>query len=252
MKHFLLSFLLIASLSSLSSCKKNKNEGRKADELYIDAKINGQDWNSTSVNNNIATAGDGSRIQIYFGTNQTGTFSFFTHPVTGTQVSLPGIEIMNMRLGAYDSRFTVKWSTVLETNISKFEIQRSPNGTDWTTLGSVHAAGNSSQQVDYSFADEEASHFYSDAGRYYRIKVIKTDASYIYTTTFFTLGILPSPAIITYIKNNKAYYSLDNNQNQITITEVKPGGNRKGTFSFTYKDAGGNNVLVTGSFHLKQ
>lgn len=53
-----------------------------------------------------------------------------------------------------DNKVQVKWSTVTEFNSSFFNIERSINGRDFTVIGTVNAAGNSTSRHDYSFVDE--------------------------------------------------------------------------------------------------
>jgi hypothetical protein len=45
------------------------------------------------------------------------------------------------------------WTTASEQNSSHFTVQRSSDGTDWTDIGRVEAAGNSQQLVEYGFTD---------------------------------------------------------------------------------------------------
>ncbi|MGC4100368.1 LamG-like jellyroll fold domain-containing protein [Ferruginibacter sp.] len=47
----------------------------------------------------------------------------------------------------------LKWSTATEQNSKEFIIQRSSNGSDWTDIGSITAAGTSSTTKQYSFTD---------------------------------------------------------------------------------------------------
>jgi hypothetical protein len=45
------------------------------------------------------------------------------------------------------------WTTSSEENSNDFTVQHSLNGTDWTAIGSVKAAGNSSTTSSYHFTD---------------------------------------------------------------------------------------------------
>jgi hypothetical protein len=40
--------------------------------------------------------------------------------------------------------FALQWETAQESNSSHFTVEHSVNGTDWTAVGTVKAAGNSS------------------------------------------------------------------------------------------------------------
>ncbi len=63
-----------------------------------------------------------------------------------------------IRLKDYDVRLVngkteVTWTTETETNCKNFSIERSVNGRDFTILGTVDGAGNSTDLRSYSFTD---------------------------------------------------------------------------------------------------
>ncbi|MBS1603346.1 MAG: hypothetical protein JST42_11805 [Bacteroidetes bacterium] len=51
---------------------------------------------------------------------------------------------------------TLDWTTATETNNSHFEVERSLDGSDWTTIGTV-AAGTGARENSYHFTDAMAS-----------------------------------------------------------------------------------------------
>ena len=58
---------------------------------------------------------------------------------------------------------SIQWKTAQEQNSSRFSIQRSTDGTSWTEVGSLTAAGQSTQERSYLFVDKAPS---SSAGMY--------------------------------------------------------------------------------------
>ncbi len=65
------------------------------------------------------------------------------------------------------------WATASEVNSAHFEVQRSPDGTTWATLGRVAAAGSSATPRAYAYLDAAAP-----AGRsYYRLRQIDQDGT---------------------------------------------------------------------------
>ncbi|HTR28710.1 MAG TPA: T9SS type A sorting domain-containing protein, partial [Puia sp.] len=57
----------------------------------------------------------------------------------------------------------LQWTTAIEQNSKYFAIQRSADGSDWSTIGEVAAAGNSDKALQYSFVDYQpltGSNFY--------------------------------------------------------------------------------------------
>lgn len=76
-----------------------------------------------------------------------------------------------------NSDVLVQWSTTQEINADHFLIERSPDGTNWSSIGSVSAAGNSVATNNYSFTDKNNSAKIS----YYRIKEVDFDGSFALT-----------------------------------------------------------------------
>lgn len=69
----------------------------------------------------------------------------------------------------------ISWATGQESNSSKFEIERSANGTTWSSIGTVAAAGTSSSNRAYQQID------LAGGSAFYRIKQIDKDGQFIYT-----------------------------------------------------------------------
>lgn len=72
----------------------------------------------------------------------------------------------------------LNWSTATESNSKTFEIERSADATNWSTLNTLTAAGNSNTLLNYSYTDYTPL---SDVN-YYRIKEIDLDGRYMYST----------------------------------------------------------------------
>jgi len=82
--------------------------------------------------------------------------------------------------GCTNNGALVSWSTGSESNSNYFELQRSINGNDWTPVGTVKAAGNSSTGRTYQKLD-------LDGGKaYYRIKQVDLEGNFIYTSIIRT------------------------------------------------------------------
>jgi hypothetical protein len=70
----------------------------------------------------------------------------------------------------------LSWKTATEQNTRLFDVERSNNGVDFTSIGSV-AAANKATGSTYSFDDKN----YSGAVIYYRLKQVDQDGSYKYS-----------------------------------------------------------------------
>jgi hypothetical protein len=71
----------------------------------------------------------------------------------------------------------IQWATAEEINSSYFEVQRSNNGTDWSTIANITASGNTTLTHSYSYTDKN---IISNLV-YYRIKQVDIDGKFIIT-----------------------------------------------------------------------
>ena len=90
------------------------------------------------------------------------------------------VTLLNFTATLQSQDVKLDWSTSTEINSSKFIIQRSIDGTHFTDIGSVDAAGNSSVKKQYSYYDNE----YINAGAnilYYRLQLVDIDGRFKYS-----------------------------------------------------------------------
>jgi hypothetical protein len=76
-----------------------------------------------------------------------------------------------------NNNIVLNWSTAQESNSSNYEIQRSFDGTSWSSIGIMMGAGNSTTVQQYSFTDKNMT----AAVAYYRIKQVDLDGRYEYS-----------------------------------------------------------------------
>jgi hypothetical protein len=78
---------------------------------------------------------------------------------------------------------TLSWSTASELNNSYFVLERSIDAQNWSPIGEVEGAGNSTEQLNYSFKDRMAPQGRS----YYRIKQVDFDGAEEYAPQVVSL-----------------------------------------------------------------
>jgi len=71
----------------------------------------------------------------------------------------------------------LSWSTTEEANSERFDIERSLDGNQWQIIGSMAAEGNSKEQMNYTYIDENPAY----GSNYYRLKMIDKDQTYAYS-----------------------------------------------------------------------
>ena len=71
----------------------------------------------------------------------------------------------------------LEWTTTEEYNSESFDIERSLNGKNWTSLGTVKASGQSNSDTHYMFSDANPVH----GNNFYRLKMIDFDNTFAYS-----------------------------------------------------------------------
>jgi len=89
------------------------------------------------------------------------------------------------------------WTTASETNCANFDLEQSPDGINFTNIGTVQGAGNSTTTNTYTYIDEHP--FIGTT--YYRLKQSDFDGSYEYSTVI-------SVSNMNYIVNGVNVYTL--------------------------------------------
>jgi hypothetical protein len=150
---------------------------------YFDAELNGLDentlvmWKSTD---NVVWTNQGftnrDAAGNYVEKNGLADFSRWTLS-TAFNSPLP-VQFVLFNVKCEGSRVMIHWKTAQEINASHFEVQRSSNGSDWTTIGTLQAAGNSSLPQSYSFIDNSPLL----SGALYRIAEFDLDGKKQYTS----------------------------------------------------------------------
>jgi hypothetical protein len=98
---------------------------------------------------------------------------------------------------------TLTWQTASEQNSSHFDIEKSTNGEIWRVIGTVSAAGNSTEEINYSFIDSEKS----TGDNYYRLNQVDIDGkNEIYGPITISCG--DEAKITTYPNPSKGEFNL--------------------------------------------
>ncbi len=147
---------------------------------YRDAELNGSneaqlDLQRSTDNINWTNSGAGNRNATlnYVELNNISQFSRWTLAAVGSP--LP-VLFLDFNAACQNGAVFLSWSTGQEINASHFEVQASQNGSSWTTIGTVPAAGNSQSVNHYHFNDAAIS------GKFYRIREVDVDGQSQLTT----------------------------------------------------------------------
>lgn len=104
--------------------------------------------------------------------------TFYVHPALFPFSALP-VELTSFTGWNQGAVNRLQWITASEDNTLKFEVQKSTNNSAWTPIGEKVAAGNSNQQRNYDFTDNNPV----VGNNYYRLKIIDNDGAFSYSNT---------------------------------------------------------------------
>jgi hypothetical protein len=153
-----------------------------------------------------------------------------------------------------NSNVVINWTTTFEENSSVFEIERSIDGINFKTVGTVKAQGNSTIRRDYTFGDDVSNSTARKNDLYYRLKLVDKDGKTAFskvlvvrvykTKSLQSVSVTPNPTV------NDIKVKVQLNENSyITIKVMNNSGAeimRKSARGIT----GGNNFTLDGSSRL--
>jgi len=93
-----------------------------------------------------------------------------------------------------DGSVKLSWATAQEVNSDFFDVERSGDQTDWTSLGTVKAKGFSSITSNYSFTDKTPL----DGNGYYKLKMVDLDGKFQYSNTLVVTSNSNDQALVIY------------------------------------------------------
>jgi hypothetical protein len=155
------------------------------------------DLSSVTALNNAATVYfrvvDNSTTSISGGAVGTGGTSRVDN-ITVSGFTIFPINLLSFNGSLNNNSVSLSWATTNEVNTSGFEIQRSANGRDFSTISFVSAKGSLINN-SYSLLDEKSI----SGTNYYRLKMVDKDGSVSYSqvvsikTKSIGIGVYPNP-----------------------------------------------------------
>ncbi|HTE26797.1 Ig-like domain-containing protein [Flavitalea sp.] len=161
-----------------------------------------------------------------------------------------------------DGKVEIKWVTNFEQNCDRFEVERSFDGANWITAGSLKGQGVSTNKQAYSFVDKVGRNIVHKNDLYYRLKQVNLDKkaslSKILVVRVFNkkslrmVSITPNP-----VKNDISVNVQLNEDSYVVMKIVNTEGNEmmrksqrveEGQNSFVMD---GSNKLTPGMYFLE-
>ena len=192
--------IFIQKIDSSGNFKWAKNMGGSADDagmsLCVDAVgevyatgyfTDIADFDPSAANYYLTSAGDGDVFVLKL-----------------SQSPLP-LHLLTFSAKRANNTNLLNWTTAQEVNTDRFDIERSPNGREFSKIGTVKTNSNNGQ---YNYTDNNpfASPLSNTVGegpgvRFYRLKMIDKDGQFTYSpirqltinNSQFTISIFPNP-----------------------------------------------------------
>jgi len=221
---------------------------------YKYAVPNGFYWFKNTGANYTAPDYDGLHLTSGAGTTTNGTnYTEFTGVTSFSGGSGAIILIPNALLDAgwsyFDGETTdnsvnnLRWATEQEVNTSHFNIQRSQDGVNFTTIGTSPAQGNATTTTHYTYDDVHPF----EGGNYYRLELIDNNGKVTFSNTIL-LFINPDDVGYTFHPNpttDLVYYSYEAAKSELLEIEVVDVLGQVLHTARTTSVAGTNNIQVS-------
>lgn len=171
-----------------------------------------------------------------------------TAPGQLCQLPVPAPISLPIKLKAFtvqtqnDKSVMLRWTSVLETNSSKYVIQKSVDGRNFVDLDEVKGAGSSTTVRNYSYIDADLA----SGTAYYRLKLVDIDGTVDFTKILYinssastlNLSVFPNP--FRGEIQLKGINTADVNRNSIRVFNTM--GSEVG-----YRVIGGNAIVIDPS-----
>jgi hypothetical protein len=159
-----------------------------------------------------------------------GTINSFSSFYFGSDAITLPMDLVYFKGSLQNNSTFLQWETINENNSSHFVVERSIDGRNFESIGTVAAAGNTTTANQYSHIDNDAANL-STVIIYYRLKMVDTDTKYKYSAivTIYLADIAnrivisPNPAtdetkvMITATLNGKAQWKLTDNNGRVVM-----------------------------------
>jgi hypothetical protein len=179
---------------------------------------------ATSVGGNYNPIANGSKID---------ELRVYNRALSAVEVSQLVGATLPLKMGDFSASKQVAgirlgWETLHEQNTAYFDVERSSNGADFTTIGKVTAKGYSSSKEQYNFTDAAPA----PGTNYYRLKLADADSRFSYSQTIV-------------IKNTNDLVNIEIFPNPVSdLLQVQLPAKQNGPATITITDAMGKLIFT--------
>jgi len=126
------------------------------------------------------------------------------------------IELTNFKANCNpNGDITISWTTNSEVNNDYFTIEKSYNGTEFSPIGTIDGAGNSSNTINYQFIDSD-----KDFSAYYRLKQTDINGEYTYSNITSVECKENEKNIYAFIQNDQISVNIESNKEEKVFISI--------------------------------
>jgi len=137
--------------------------------------------------------------------------------------SVVPVEFGNFEGRLSDKSVALAWSTLAEINNNLFEIERSYDGLDFMFVDQIDGAGNSNEEINYSYLDSDFDN--SEQVLYYRVKQVDYDGNFTFGKTITVRNQGSATVISKFYYDNVALTlevdAVEESTNEISLTDMQ-------------------------------
>lgn len=175
--------------TGIKNLRIQKRSGSSSDNTGDPSSYPGTVTMIDPVDSDIVWNASQSRWEVTF--DVTGFSGFFAYAVDNS--ALP-VLLADFNAEVLEENVQLSWQTTEELNASHFDIERSDNGTSWTTIGQLKADGNRTTLQEYQYLDRSPL----SGINYYRLKTVDLDDSFAYSRMVSARLAEPTETVVVY------------------------------------------------------
>ncbi len=208
------------------------------------------------------TKGDGTQTSATV--TCAGVLGYILIPGTGTCINgttcgdtirspqggpLP-VTLENFTAQRRSNNVTINWQTQQELNVKSFEVQRGYNSSNYITISTILAHGNSSIPQAYSYTDNSNS---AKGISFYRLKVVDVDGkvSYTYIKSVKGIGVSSGFIIFPNPSHGNAKITISDINEATTVQVIDNTGRLVKEIAITNNSSIELNNLKSGTYFVK-
>jgi hypothetical protein len=149
----------------------------------------------------------------------------------------------------------IAWTTNFETNSDRFEIERSLDGKEWKSVGTMKGQGISTIRHSYEFTDNVGRNTANKKDLYYRLKMVdmdkKTSISRILVVRVYNTASVKMISVTPNPTRSDIMANIQLNQSSVVVMKILASSGKEMMRKTLRLGAGSNSIIMDGSAKLQ-